>query len=193
MLLLISSLLLPLLLSVNAVPSSDESCFTESTPRTREEIFNSTFFVEQGKISWQLAQNTVTQVPTTVKTIKPVCAQLQKTVNIPFCKNNEEEPEKRFLSILYNGTHVCGGMGERQVTFTNTTSDVKWKQCHYQCARTDEKSLNLSFTYFSWSGPSQDGSNKELPKDTLVLTGGVAANIGCLFLVIGFVWLTRLA
>ena len=148
---------------------------------------------------YNLTINTVLQVNTTAKTINTFCSIIQILAGEPpsFCK--KQEP--RVLSLVYNGTHVCGGMREKLVTIKNNTntntivSGEEWTQCHYQCSVAVQDSMEMKFTYATYrqQGTQTNENEPNDMLDILVVKGGVAYNLGCLSLVIFFAWITRMA
>ena len=63
---------------------------------------------------FNLTLNNEVHVNTTAKTVNRICSLIKSLTNssaVPFCHS------------LYNGTNVCGGMGETQIKFINTTSE----------------------------------------------------------------------
>jgi len=205
-------ILLSLVLSVRADRDKDINCFQDSSSRSRGSEsgrYNTSFPVRiehQGDISdlwtsgnvYNLSINTVLQVNTTAQTIYTFCSLIQILAGEPpsFCK--EQEP--RVLSMIYNGTHVCGGMREKLVTIKNNTNTntivagEEWTQCLYQCAVADQDSMETKFTYATYrlQGTQTDGNEPSDMMDILVVKGGVASNLGCISLVILFAWITRM-
>merc|ERR1711915_848892 len=184
--------------------AKDLACFDDnfknSSQRTTSQ-YNSTYLVRvehEGDVAdyfkdgnlHNLTLNDVVKINTKAKTIGTFCSivRLFTDKTLPFCKAEEA----RVLSSVYNGTHICGGIGEKLTTFKKETEELseEWKNCDYKCSKVDAPEMELRFTYATYRQVNKEGRETDL-LDVLVVKGGAADHFGSLGMLLSIAFLNR--
>merc|ERR1712002_915633 len=94
----------------------------------------------------------------------------------------EPAPDNNELLLVYNSSHVCGGMNEKKITITNTTYSVVNEKCNFHCMEANEDAPDMKFPYYDWVIALPNHNNFTM-KDTLTVKAGVGASISSVWLV----------
>merc|ERR1712215_371119 len=204
-------LLANLLLFVQAepLPDTDEKCFNDNYKNKMVEPApdnNGTFDVrvEHGGALmdiftigdlYTLELNLVKKINCSAVTIETICAAFpSQLAESQLCKNNTKAvvpfDTNRELLLVFNSSHVCGGMNEKRVTITNSAHTVANVACNFHCMEAKEDSPNIAFTYYDWVIDLPNTNNFTM-KDTLIVKAGVGASIGSVWMVFCLFLLTK--
>ena len=209
------TLLLPyLFFFVNAQrpPTTDKACFdtnyNKPSTKTFEPAPNTTFEVRvehKGDFTdiwtigdlYTLKKNEPKAINSTTLSVHMVCImfneQLGGTQLCSGTTDDETLDEVRNLYIVFNGTHVCSGMLQKEIKITNP--DVKPKptvnNCNYNCVNATLDAPNMEFPYYDWIINVNNKTGTFT--DTLVVKAGTGNNIASILMVFCLSIMAKLA
>merc|ERR1711936_1319513 len=196
-------LLANLLLFVQAepLPETDEKCFNDNYKNKMVEPApdnNGTFDVrvEHGGALvdiftigdlYTLELGQVKKINCSAVTIETICAAFNSQLaESQLCNGNKTKEvlplDNRELLLVYNSSHVCGGMNEKKITITNTNYTIVYEKCNFHCMEANEDAPDMKFPYYDWVIDLPNTNNFTM-KDTLTVKAGVGASICSVWLV----------
>merc|ERR1711892_442293 len=192
---------------------SDETCFnsgnnpayraSEPAPNNTADTFqvrvehagDFTDFFTIGDL-YTLKKDEVLKVNASTLSVHMVCIMFhEQMADTKLCNGTTDGgvlDDERNLFVVFDGTQVCGGMAEKNITITDPEKPPTpaWKQCNYQCMNATLDAPDMNFTYYNWI---LDVNNKTGTfTDTLIVKAGSGVNFASIFIVFCFSFIAKL-
>merc|ERR1711892_1276009 len=188
---------------------TDESCFiggnraSEPAPNNTADTFqvrvehagDFTDFFTIGDL-YTLKKDEVLKVNASTLSVHMVCIMFhEQLADTKLCNGTTDGgvlDDERNLFVVFDGTQVCGGMAEKNITITDPEKPPTpaWKQCNYQCMNASLDAPDMNFTYYNWI---LDVNNKTGTfTDTLIVKAGSGVNFASIFIVFCFSFIAKL-
>merc|ERR1712106_749478 len=203
-----------LVLCANAATNgSDETCFnsgnkpayraSEPAPNNTADTFqvrvehagDFTDFFTIGDL-YTLKKDEVLKVNASTLSVHMVCIMFyDQMADTKLCNgttDGEVLDDERNLFVVFDGTHVCSGMEEKDIKITDpdVVPTPVSKKCNYPCVNATLDAEDMKFPYYNWI-LNFNGTTGNYT-DTLIVKAGSGVNFASIFVVFCFSFIAKL-